>query len=204
MKQALRTTVRTLVNTAVAVLIWSAVAAFLVGVCGVRGNAAPAYDHLLNPVTGAFMDCANKALAGDFGPLQEWQRRGYQIGLEAGTLQKTAWVTTYYPQEGFTTKSRTASGYPCSLRVCAANLEDQYTFVWFPNPCHLRQVLDTGAHFNDRIARAPKGTPVHVSYRGREWTAYGKGADLWLDLWVPRPGWRGVDTMTVDVLVIRR
>ena len=45
-----------------------------------------------------FVLCANKALAGDFGKLKPWQRKGYENGLRRHKV-KRCWLTQYYPQE---------------------------------------------------------------------------------------------------------
>lgn len=150
-----------------------------------------------------FNETAEKALAGKFGKLAEWQRVGYQEGADlvgnADRVQvRRAWITTYYPQEGFTGNGNT--GYKVSLRMAAANLLPSFTFVFVPKPTHLRQILDCGAHYNDRVARADPNTWVPIP-GGR---VKGKGCDFWLDLWVPRPYWKGVDTHSQDVVVIRR
>lgn len=115
-----------------------------------------------------FRRCATKALRGDYGPLQEWQRVGYQRGLEKGATPLPVWVTTYYPEEGFARGEATASGYGCSERVAAANLLPRWCFVWLPS-VGLRQVLDCGARANDRVAQR-------------------RGAACWVDLWEPRRG----------------
>lgn len=111
-----------------------------------------------------------KALAGEFGPLQEWQRTGYQLGLEQGTLCDTLiWGTAFYPSEGYHYGETTRSGYPCSLRVAASNTlpggeGPPHWFVWTQRS-GIRQVLDTGAAWNDPVARQ-------------------RGAELWVDMWV--------------------
>jgi len=113
--------------------------------------------------------CAAKALRGDFGPLAAWQRQGYTALLKGSPTYRRAWVTTYYPSEGFPRGAECrwwAAG--CSERVAAANKLPAYAWVWVP-PGHLRQVLDTGSRRNDVVAQR-------------------KGADLWLDLWEPRKG----------------
>ena len=113
--------------------------------------------------------CAAKALRGDFGPLSEWQKRGYTALLNGKPRYRRAWVTTYYPEEGFGRGDECrwwSAG--CSERVAAANKLPAYAWVWVW-PGHLRQVLDTGARRNDVIAAR-------------------KGADLWLDLWEPKRG----------------
>ena len=129
----------------------------------------------------AFELCADKALAGRFGKLKEWQKAGYATGLKRHRLTRL-FVTCYGPQEGSQGRY-TASGLPVGLRVCAADSLPMYSFVWLPRPAQLRQVLDRGSRRNDRIAR-------------------GHGAECWVDCWLPRPHWRGMDTCTTDAYVI--
>jgi len=119
-----------------------------------------------------FRRCAAKALAGHFGPLQPWQERGYRNGLREWR-QVTVWQTCYYPSEGFRRGKATASGIGVSERVAAANKLPRGSYIWLPNPPHLRQVLDTGAKRNDTVARR-------------------RGAALWIDLWIPHLGWHGL------------
>ncbi len=129
-----------------------------------------------------FQRCAVKALRGDYGTLADWQRRGYQAGLAAGvTVQGTATVTTYYPQEGFPRGQATRSG----AGVCekhAACLRREWprlrgSYVWVQPTTNsqgrlvggLRQIMDTGADSNHRRF----GTRM--------------GSDRWLDYWYPTP-----------------
>ncbi len=131
----------------------------------------------------AFQRCAVKALRGDYGPLQEWQRVAYQRGLDIGARQVRAWVTTYYPEEGFPRGQMCRWGYPVSERVAAANLLPARTFIWLPE-AGVRQVLDTGARSNDAVAQR-------------------LGGSLWLDIWEPRRGLLfGDDNAGVRVIYI--
>lgn len=133
--------------------------------------------------TDAFKRCAVKALRGDYGPLQEWQRVAYQRGLDIGARQVRAWVTTYYPEEGFPRGQMCRWGYPVSERVAAANLLPARTFIWLPE-AGVRQVLDTGARSNDAVAQR-------------------LGGSLWLDIWEPRRGLLfGDDNAGVRVIYI--
>lgn len=116
--------------------------------------------------------CAHKALRGDYGRLQPWQRRGYELARRTGaTIQGRAWVTSYYPSEGFRRGQSTRSGVGVSARSAAvarhrwARLRGRY--VWTA-AYGLRVIEDTGANRNDQVARR-------------------KGADLWLDYWFPHP-----------------
>lgn len=117
--------------------------------------------------------CAARALRGDFGKLAPWQREGYTQALKSHRHVKL-WLTQYYPSEGPDSRC-TASGVPVSLRVASANLIPRYSFVWTEQPARLRQVLDTGARRNDRIAKR-------------------RGCYAWMDEWIPRKCWRGHDT----------
>ena len=129
-----------------------------------------------------FQRCAVKALRGDYGTLADWQRRGYQAGLAAGvTVQGTATVTTYYPQEGFPRGQATRSG----VGVCekhAACLRREWprlrgSYVWVQPTTNsqgrlvggIRQIMDTGANGN------------HQRFGTR------MGSDRWLDYWYPTP-----------------
>lgn len=113
-----------------------------------------------------FQRCAVKAVRGDYGAIEEWQRVGYQRGIDIGATQRRAWVTTYFPEEGFPRGQMCRWGYPVSERVAASNRLPARTFVWHPKT-GIRQVLDTGAKSND--SRADR-----------------MGADLWCDFWEPR------------------
>ena len=127
--------------------------------------------------------CAGKALRGEFGKLSGWQMAGYKLAISCKSITKIAWLTTYCPQEGFWRGKGCRWGIGTSERVAAANLLPAKTYLWISNPPHLRQVWDTGAKWNDQVARR-------------------KGADLWIDLWVPRPGWKGLDTRVAKVFII--
>ena len=146
-----------------------------------EGVTLPAPDPAALP-DDPFQRCAVKALRGDYGTLADWQRRGYQAGLAAGvTVQGTATVTTYYPQEGFPRGQATRSG----AGVCekhAACLRREWprlrgSYVWVQPTTNsqgrlvggLRQIMDTGANSNHRRF----GTRM--------------GSDRWLDYWYPTP-----------------
>jgi len=112
--------------------------------------------------------CARKALAGHYGMLEAWQREGYERAVEGDVRKVRAWVTTYYPEEGFPRGQETRYGHGVDERCVAANLLPAYTWVWHPRT-GIRQVLDTGARSNDGVARR-------------------RGAELWIDYWEPRRG----------------
>ena len=91
---------------------------------------------------------ARKALNGDFGELQEWQRSGYARILAEGTVGKTAWVTHYWTGEPGVNNT-TASGRRTELGRTAAMLDIPYgTFVLvsLPRGYALRQIWDTDQH----------------------------------------------------------
>jgi hypothetical protein len=125
---------------------------------------------------------AIRSIRGEFGPLQTWQERGYIKFLDEGGVKKTAWVTQYYPSEGFPRGQGTRWGVGVNERVIAANELPASSWVIILN-VGIRQVLDTGANSNDSVARK-------------------KGADHWLDLWVPKSGMYGFNTMTTEAVAI--
>lgn len=113
-----------------------------------------------------FQRTAQKALAGQFGDLHHWQRDAYARGLAAGvTADKRAWLTAYYGTAPDGKRDR--YGRPCTLRHAAARDEQvpRRAFVWTAQS-GIRQVLDTGSVANIRRARK-------------------KGADVWIDAWLP-------------------
>ena len=115
-----------------------------------------------------FQRAATKALAGQFGDLHHWQRDAYARGLAAGvTADKRAWLTAYYGTRPDGKRDR--YGRPCTLRHAAARDEQvpKRAYIWTAES-GIRQVLDTGAKSNRRRARE-------------------KGADVWIDAWLPSP-----------------
>ena len=116
----------------------------------------------------AFQDCAVKALRGDYGPLQDWQREAYSKGLKQGvTVKGLAFVTWYGPQEGRQGQVD-RYGNRCTLRTAASNTLPRKSYVWISSPCQMRQVLDCGARYNTQ-------------------DAYRRGCDYWIDVWHPKP-----------------
>jgi len=107
-----------------------------------------------------FQRTAIRALRGDFGKLQEWQREGYQRGLDQGATATYRFHATYYKLQG-----HGRSEEPVSTRMAASNRLPQWSWVWLPN-VGIRQVLDTGAKWNDTLADRA-------------------GCDSWCDLWFP-------------------
>lgn len=112
---------------------------------------------------------AAKALRGDYGKLENWQRVGYEQALKYGGVKRKIWLTSYYTEEGFP-RGATCRwwGEGCSERVAAANELPGFAFIWIPE-VGLRQVLDTGARSNDSVARR-------------------KGAHHWVDIWEAKRG----------------
>ena len=110
-----------------------------------------------------FQRVATKALRGDFGKLHDWQARGYRLGLDQGVTANTRiFLTAYYGTEA--SGKVDSKGNACTYRTCASNKVKRGSYIW--TKYGLRQVLDCGALFNDRIALR-------------------KGADLWVDYWYP-------------------
>lgn len=110
-----------------------------------------------------FQRAATKALRGDFGKLHDWQARGYRLGLAQGVTANTRiFLTAYYGTEA--SGKVDSKGNACTYRTCASNKVKRGSYIW--TKYGLRQVLDCGAHFNDRIAIS-------------------KGARLWVDYWYP-------------------
>jgi hypothetical protein len=129
-----------------------------------------------------FQCCARRALRGDFGPLEQWQRNAYAWGLAQGvTVQGTATLTTYYPQEGHRRGDEMRSGIGVNERYAAVLQREwrplQQCYVWVEPTLNsrgqwvggIRQVMDTGANSNHRRFALRYGT------------------DRWLDYWYPQP-----------------
>lgn len=128
-------------------------------------RALPARELPSEPV----QRCATKALRGDFGELEAWQAAAYRMVLERGVrADRTARVTPYYGTEPDGKIDRRDRA--CTLRHVAANSIPYGHYVW--TELGVRQVLDCGASWNDRVARE-------------------KGTDLWLDYWWPSPAKSG-------------
>lgn len=155
-------------------------AAGLVALTVAGATTSPA--HSSSTVGEQFRQCATKALRGEFGRLRPWQRNAYQRGLSGGVRCVTVWQTIYCPPQ-YRRGEGTAHGYGCDETIAAANALPGGTVVWIASPAHLRVIGDTGARGNDRVARR-------------------KGATLWLDLWLPYRGWRGVPDSTVATVAV--
>lgn len=138
------------------------------------GHAAPS-DLPEDP----FQRTATKALRGDYGKLQRWQREGYSRGLQQGvTVSRCLVLTQYNGNEASGKIDR--RGRACTMRTAASNRIPENSYIWTERT-GLRQVLDTGAHSND-------------------WRASGLGG-TWVDIWYPTArhareagidGWRPV------------
>ena len=126
------------------------------------------------PQSDPFRLCAERALAGYWGPLKPWQQQWYRLGLERGlTVQGRAKVTSFGPWEN----PRMSGGPfcwvgPVRIRLdaahCAANPElPKGSIVW--TPYGLRFVVDRGGWVR----------------LGRPYTRPGETANL--DYWSPRP-----------------
>lgn len=122
--------------------------------------------------------CATKAINGDFGKLKDWQAKGYKLAIKHGvTVQGKAWVTSYFPSEGFREGDCTASGRGVSIRSAAVKINDfkklKLMYVW-TNYYGIRIVEDCGANSNLRKAQSQykKDHPI-------------QSAKIWLDYWFP-------------------
>jgi hypothetical protein len=115
---------------------------------------------------------ATKALRGDFGRLEGWQREGYTRLLK-GHRTYRAYRTHYGPYEGRQGRVD-AYGNPCTMRTLAANRLPRKAYVLLIERGELRQVLDCGARSNDR------------RFADR------RGLDCWIDTWEPHSRLRNV------------
>lgn len=136
---------------------------------------------------------AAKALRGDYGRLREWQRIGWQEVMDQGTYPgQVAWVTNYWtgePGVGTVCASgrrvevgRTAAMLHSSGRRLRTGEFGYYVVISLPTGYELRQVWDTGSPRN--AARARK-----------------KGAETWIDRYVPRRDGR---TWIRPIYIVRR
>jgi len=129
--------------------------------------------------TDAFQQCAVKVLRGDYGEVPAWKLAAYRCGLDQGQqVRGHVWLTAYYPWEGRSGRVD-SRGAPCTSRTAAANRLSRGAYLWVEEPCQMRQVLDRGARFNDRIADR-------------------HGCNLWADLWMTKP----MDTHTTHYAVV--
>lgn len=131
-------------------------------------------DKLEVSALDLFQRCAIKALAGDYGQLQPWQRYAYARGLVDGVkATKLLVLTQYNAKEGrFGQVDR--RGQPCTKHTCASNRLPYGCYVW-TNKTGLRQVRDCGASRNDTIARRIAQKHGHSNWRNA----------IWIDVWYP-------------------
>ena len=123
-----------------------------------------------------FQRTATKALRGDYGKLASWQRAGYAAGLQQGvTVSRCLVLTQYNGREASGKIDR--RGRACTMRTAASNIIPENSYIWTERT-GLRQVLDTGARANDRVARILGGTWVDVWYPTAE-HARKAGVDGW-------------------------
>ena len=135
---------------------------------------------------------AHKALAGEFGELEWWQRKGYEeIAAGAEAKRYTAWVTCYSHTDPGCNRT-TASGMPVSMRVAAMLDQPWGTFVLIhlPGGFELRQVYDTGSRKNRHRAQHPP--------RDKRGRLVRQPADVWLDRYLPH---RSLRSWVVPIFV---
>ena len=120
---------------------------------------------------------AARAINGDFGVLEEWQRVGWQRVLDHGTDRpQTAWITNYWTGEpgvgtvcasgrSVETGRTAAMLHHTGRRLRSGEFGDFYVLE-LPGGYELRQVWDTGSPAN--LGRAER-----------------RGAVTWLDRYVP-------------------
>ena len=126
---------------------------------------------LCSPVLACDLSCpqrvAEKAVSGHFGELKWWQAVGYKKLLNSEPEEMLAWVTCYSHLDPGCNRT-TASGMPVSGRVAAMLDQPWGTFVLIhlPKGFELRQVYDTGSRRN-------------------RWRARRKGAEVWVDRYLP-------------------
>ena len=109
---------------------------------------------------------ATKALAGFYGVLEPWQRRGYEAALAGKLEPRTFVVTGYFPSEGHDGLVD-CRGNRCHPGVIACNRLPYGTVVALDGWERLFRVEDHGSSANDRRTRA-RGT--------------------WVDVWLERAG----------------
>ena len=125
---------------------------------------------------------AAKALRGDYGKLEPFQKAGYTKLSKGQYKTHRVWLTAYSASEGKQGEVD-ARGRRCTIETLACNKFPLGTVVFVPSESRMRRVLDRGAKSNDRIAKR-------------------KGAAFWADRWMPGPRWNNVSSVT-DLLVVR-
>ena len=103
--------------------------------------------------------CAAKALAGEFGELEQWQRQGYTklLYLDKPPTEKLAWITVYNENDPGCNETG-ASGRHVSHRMAAMIDKPWATWVLvdLDTGYQLRQIFDTGSRRNIWRAQNPK------------------------------------------------
>jgi hypothetical protein len=128
---------------------------------------------------------AAKALAGDFGKLDPWQREGYERIAAGHAEKKIAWVTQYSQYECST---RTASGRRVESGRTLAMLDVPFgtcVLIDLPTGFTLRQVWDRGSRRN--LPRARR-----------------KGAQTWCDIYRDTRSRRVLNTTWVRPIWVAR
>jgi len=137
------------------------------------------------PADVVYRQVATKALDGRFGPLEPWQRQGYEKLLRLcssatnnrkGITRKMAWITVYNEHDKGCNRW-TASGREVSHRVAAMIDKPWGTWVLvdLPEGYQLRQVFDTGSRRNIWRAQNPP--------RDRHGRLVRRPAETWIDLY---------------------
>lgn len=122
--------------------------------------------------TDPFQRCAVKALRGNFGTLEDWQRAAYEYGMAQGLTvppENKAKVTSYGPWEPC--GRYTASGEPVSLKWVSVDPKHVPlgTLIW--TTWGLRYAMDTGGAVKVIPRYLRRGENQNFDYytlRGRE------------------------------------
>jgi hypothetical protein len=109
--------------------------------------------------------CAAKALAGEYGELQDWQRCAYQYVLDQGVTvpeANRAKLTSYGPWEPCGT--HTYSGDRVTTAMCAVDKSQipLGTLVW--TAWGLRYAMDTGGAVKSRWPYIRRGENAVIDY----------------------------------------
>jgi hypothetical protein len=131
-----------------------------------------------------FRHAARHALAGQYGPLLGWQRRGYQAALAHTPQARTFVLTAYWRGEAGDCGNVDCRGARLHPGVMACNRLPYGTYVFIPSLGRLFIIKDTGSHANDRqsTVRRTGGTWADVFLERRT-----RDSDGRFD-WTPTPG----------------
>ncbi len=140
----------------------------------VPGSGAAALPLPSDP----FQRCAVRALRGDFGPLQPWQRAAYERGLRLGLRAEWPIVATAYWRAEGRSGQVDCRGQRLGRHAAASNLIPQGWVVWLPQ-VGLRRVCDRGARRNDLVAAERRGIWVDVWFETAA-RARAAGIDGWV------------------------